>query len=188
MIFKFSNALYSRSRLSPTMRRNSCSTFKASKRRSSAASSTLKNASTNCARNSSKRSEKTYKRKPVVLYPVYKAKLQNYIAFSLCRSWMRTSPHQRRRSRNGCPSRRRTSSTSRRRRKPTSFADRDSIWTLSAAGSSGGFSSLATTLSKTSWERLAKLKSYVNSSSITAMRSMHLSTIEVISYWSHACL
>lgn len=78
-----------------------------------------------------------------------------FIAIFHCRSWMRTSPHQRRRSRSGCPSRRRTSSTSRQRRRPIYSANSGSIWSLSAAGSNGAFSLHVTTWSKISWERLA---------------------------------
>ncbi len=48
--------LLSRPRILPMMKRNSCSTFRASRRRSSTASWSLRNASTNSARTSSKRS------------------------------------------------------------------------------------------------------------------------------------
>lgn len=134
-------------------RRNSCSTSRASRRRSSIASWSLRNASTNCARNSSKRSGSHFRQPCSLILHKFHCSFP-FITYLHCRNWMRTSPHQRRRSRSGCPSRRRTSSTFRRRRKPISSADSVNIWSSSAAGSSAAFLLHVTMWSKISWERL----------------------------------
>lgn len=118
----------------PTMRRSSSSTSRCSRRRSSAASWSHRSGSTNCARSSSKRYRTTSyrwfcpslcvfnKNSVHPPWPVIPVNLCNdalneakqHLCLHLCgRSWVRTSPLQRKRSRSGYPSRKRTSSTSR---------------------------------------------------------------------------